>query len=68
MFVDSDHAGDKVSVTTALVHWFSKKQSTEETYVFGAEFVTMQQGIYALRGLRYKPGMMGIPISGPSYI
>ena len=45
MFVDSDHAGDKVShrsksgfliyVNIALVQWFSKKQSTVETSVFG---------------------------------
>ena len=28
----------------------------------------MKQGINALRGLRYKLRMMGIPISGPSYI
>ena len=76
--MDSDHAGDKVScrlrsgflihVNTALVQWFSKKQSQVETSVFGAEFVAMRQGIDALRGLRYKLGMMGILISGPSYI
>ena len=28
----------------------------------------MKQGIDALRGLRYNLRMMGIPISGPSYI
>ena len=28
----------------------------------------MKQGIDTLRGLRYKLRMMGIPISGPSYI
>ena len=78
MFVDSDHAGDKAScksrsgflicMNTALVQWLSKKQSKVETSVFGAEFVTMKQGINALRGLRYKLRMLGIPISGPSYI
>ena len=50
---------------TALVQWFCKKQSTVETSVFGAEFVPMKQGIDALRGLRYKYRMMGIPILGP---
>ena len=78
MFVDNDHAGDKVScrsrsgflihVNTALVQSFSNKQSTVETSVFGAEFVTMKQGIDALQGLSYKLRMMGIPISCPSYI
>ena len=58
MFVDSDHAGDKIScrsrsgffiyVDTALVQWFSKKKSTVETSVFGTEFVNMKQGIDAL--------------------
>ena len=53
--MDSDHAGDKVScrsrsgflmhVNTALVQWFLKEQSTVETSVFGAEFVTMKQDI-----------------------
>ena len=78
MFVDSDHAGDKVScrsrsgflmyVNTALVQWFSKKQSTVETLVFGAKFVSMKHGITALRSLRYKLRMMDIPISSPPYI
>ena len=36
--------------------------------VFGGEFVAMKQDIDALRGLRYKLRMMGIPISGPLYI
>ena len=78
MFVDSDHAGDKVShrsrsgfliyVNIALVQWFSKKQSAVVTSVFGAEFVIMKQDIDALGGLRYKLRMMGILISDPSYI
>ena len=78
MLGDSDHAGDKVShrsrsdflmyVNTTPVHWFSKKPSTVETSVFSTESVAMKQGIDALRGLRYKLKMMGIPISGLSYI
>ena len=46
MFVDSDHAGDKVScrsrsgflihVNNKLMQWFSKMQSMVETSVFGA--------------------------------
>ena len=61
-------SGFLIYVNTALVQWFSKKQSTVETLVFGAEFVAMKQAIYALRGLNKKPRMMGILISGPSYI
>jgi hypothetical protein len=78
MFVDSDHAGDKLArrsrtgffilLNGAPVMWLSKKQTTVETSVFGAEFVAMKQGMEALRGLRYKLRMLGVPISGPSYI
>ena len=42
--------------------------STVEISVFSAEFVAMRQGINALRGLMNKLRMIGIPISGPSYI
>ena len=48
--------------------WYSKKQLTIETSVFGAEMVAMKTGIDTLRGLRYKLRMMGVPISGPTYI
>ena len=61
-FVNSNHAGNKVSyksrsgfllyVNTALVQWFSKKQSTVETSVFDAEFVPMKQDIDAPKGIR----------------
>ena len=63
MFMDSNHAGDKVPhrsrsgflihVNTALVQWFSKRQFTLETSVFGAALIIMKQGIDALRGLMY---------------
>ena len=36
--------------------------------VFGAEFVAMKHGIETVRGIRYKLRMMGVPISGPTYI
>ena len=52
----------------ALIDWISKKQATIETSVFGAEFVAMKHGIEKLRGLQYKLCMMGIPMTGPSYI
>lgn len=78
IFVDSDHAGDQrtrrsrtgfiIYLNMAPITWFSKKQSTIETSVFGAEFVAMKQGMETLRGLRYKLRMMGVPLSGPSFI
>eukprot|EP00977_Amphora_coffeiformis_P004128 scaffold828_cov117-Amphora_coffeaeformis.AAC.7 len=78
MMVDADFAGDKarrrsrtgfyIFINSAPIMWLSKRQATVETSVFGAEFVAMKQGIKTLEGLRYKLRMMGIPISGPSYI
>ena len=78
LYVDSDHAGDKlvrrsrtgffIFLNSALINWCSKKQATIETSVFGAEFVAMKHGMEALRGIRYKLRMMGVPILNPSYI
>ncbi len=78
MMVDSDHAGDRrtrcsrtgfiIFCNLALIIWLSKKQATIETLVFGAEFVAMKYGIKTLRELRYKIHMMGVPLSGPTYI
>jgi hypothetical protein len=52
----------------APIVWHSKKQATIETSVFGTEFVAMKQGMEALQGLYYKLRMMGVSVSGPSYI
>ena len=78
MMVDSDHAGDKTTQRSRTgflilcnlspIIWISKKQATIKTSVFGAEFVAMKHSIETLRGLRYKVLMMGIPLTGPSYI
>jgi hypothetical protein len=78
MYVDSDHAGDELNrrsrtgyiiyVNRAPVIWHSKKQTRVETSVFGAEFCAMTQGMDRLRGLRYKLRMMGVEISGPSFV
>jgi hypothetical protein len=78
MMADSDHARDKrircsctgfiTFCNLAPVIWLSKQQVTIETSVFGAEFVAMKHSIKTLRGLRYKIRMMGIPLSGPTYV
>ncbi len=78
MFVISDHAGDQrtrqsqsgflISLNTALISWYSKKQSTIETSTFGAEFAAMKTGIEALHGICYKLCMMVIPIDGATHI
>ncbi len=78
MMVDSDHAGEKrtqrsptgfiIFCNLAPIIWLPKQQATIETSVFGAEFVAMKHGIKTLRGIRYKIRMMGIPLSGPTYV
>ena len=78
MWVDSDHAGDKVTrqsrtgyfifLNTALINWFSNMQATIESSLFGAEFVAMNTGVEAFRGIRYKLRMMGVPLTGPTYV
>ena len=55
IFVDSDHAGDKLTrrsrngyiifLNNYPIAWLSKKQATIETSVFGAEFVSMKIGM-----------------------
>ena len=74
----SDHAGDKstrksrtgylIFVNMALISWLSKKQPTAKSSVFGAEFSAIKYGMEHLRGLQYKLRMMGVPLSGLSYI
>jgi hypothetical protein len=78
LFVDSDHAGEQftrrsrtsfvIYLNMAPIVWFSKRQPTVESSVFGAEFVAMKNGIETTRGLRYKLRMMGVTIDGPTYV
>ncbi len=61
-WVDSDHTGEKrnrrsrtgffIYYSMACINWVSKWQSTIETSVLGAEFITMKHGLEKLRGLR----------------
>ena len=55
-------------MNTDLIDWLSKKQATIESSVFGDEFIAMKTGVEALRGIRYKLRMMGVPLTGPTYI
>ena len=57
-----------IFLNTALMNWLSKKQETIEGSVFGAEFVAMKTRVEALRGIRYKLRMMGVPLTVPTYV
>ena len=52
----------------SLVDWLYKKQPTIETSVFGAEFVALKHVMEALLGICYKLLMMGVTLSGCSYV
>lgn len=76
--VDADHAADTVTkrsrtgflvyINSALVYWYSKKQSSVETSSFGTEFTAMKQYCEYIKGLKYKLQMMGVPYDEPAYI
>ena len=57
-----------IFLNTALINWLSKKQATIEGSVFGAELVAMKTGVEAIRGIRYNLRMMGVPLTGPTYV
>ena len=75
-FVDSDHAGDKVTrrsqtgilifVNWAPILWYSKRQNTVEMSTFGGEFIAMKTAVEQVESLRYKLHMLGVPLEGPT--
>ena len=77
-FVDSDHAGDKLTrrsrtgilifLNRAPIVWYSKKQGSIETSSFGSEFSAMKTAVELIEGLRYKLRMMGVPLDGPAHV
>jgi hypothetical protein len=78
LFVDADHAGEQftrrsrtgfiIYLNMAPIVWFSKRQPTVDSSVFGADFVAMKNGIETCRGLHYKFRMMGLALSVPTYV
>jgi hypothetical protein len=77
-FVDSDHAGDKVTrrsqtgilifCNSAPILAYSKRQNSVECSTNGSELVAMRQAIELVKSLRYKLRMFGIPIESATDI
>ena len=77
-FVDANYAGNKVTrrsqagmlifVNKAAIIAFSKRQNTVETSTFGSNFTALNNAIKLVEALRYKLGIFGVPIEGPSNI
>ena len=78
IFVDADHAGNKVTrrshtgviiyVNMAPIVWYSKRQNLVESSTFGSEFMALKTSIELLDGLVFKLRMMGVPIDGPARV
>jgi hypothetical protein len=78
LFVDSDYAGEQftwrsrtgfvIYLNMMPIVWFSKRQPTVESSVFGAEFFAMKNGIETCHGLRYKLIIMGMALIGPTFV
>ena len=76
--VNADHAADTMTrrsrtgflvfQNSALIHWWSKKQTSVESSSFGSEFIAMKQCCEYLCGLCYKLRMLGIPCDEPSLV
>jgi hypothetical protein len=60
--------GFVIYLNMAPIVWFSKRQPTVESSVFGAEVVAMKNGSETCRGLRYKLRMMDVTLSGPTFV
>jgi hypothetical protein len=77
-FVDADHVGNLVTrhsqsgillfVNRAPIIWYSKRQNTVKTSTFGSEFVALRIAVELIESLRYKLGMFGVPIDGPTNV
>ena len=77
-FVDSNHAGDKVThrsqtgilifLNRATIIWYSKRQNTVEMSMFGSKFIAMKTAVEQIESLRYKLRMFGVPLEGPTNV
>jgi hypothetical protein len=78
LFVDYDHSGEQftrcsrtgcvIYLNMAPTMLFSRRQPNMESSVFGAEFVAVKDDIETYRGLHYKLRMMGVSLSGPTFV
>jgi hypothetical protein len=67
-FTRRTRTGFVIYLNMAPIVWFSKRQPTVESSVFGAEFVAMKNVIETCRGLRYKLRMLGVALRGPTFV
>jgi hypothetical protein len=78
VYVDANHAHDVMtcgSVTAILllinnmpVWWYTKRQRTVETSMYGAELVVARIAMDMIIEMRYILHMLGVPVDGPALI
>jgi len=78
VFVDADHARDKVtrrSVTGMLVlvnntpiKWYCKRQKTVETSTYGSELVAARIAVECIMEMRYVLQMLGVKVEDTSHL
>ena len=76
--VDASHAGDLstrrshtsyiIYLNNAPIVFYSKKQNTVESSTFGSEIVALRSAMEAVRSLRIKLRLLGIPLEGPTNV
>ena len=49
-------------------HWYSKRQSTVESTIFGADICSTKTEVELSKALRYRLHMCGAPIDGPTSV
>ena len=77
-FVDANLMHDMVTgrsvsgiihmINKTPVEWFSKRQNQVETATYGSEFMAMRIATEQIMELRYMLRMLGVPVSGPSWL
>ena len=77
-YVDAEHAGNLMTrrshsglllyLQNTLVLWYSKRQNTVESSIFGSEFIALQMAVKMIEALCYKLRSFGVPIEGPTDI
>ena len=48
--------------------WYSKRQNTIKTSMFGSDFVVMRLSFEMIKSMKYKLRMFRIPIDGPAKV
>ena len=78
LFVDADHAGNRMTrrsrtgfiiyINNSPIVWYTKKQGSVEGATFGSDLMAMKTATEENRALRYKLRMMGVPVETPTYM